>query len=184
MGVTQEKVNKIQIDHGIVYLNYGETGETELCPTRGGGNFVVTRNIRDIEYDGRQGKTKGTRVIDEENATLTVIVLDTAADTLKLALPGATLTLGKISNSDNGLIPAADYLANVTMFAKTVEGKYKKITLYNAMADNGLSFAATPKAEGTIELQFAAHWAVGGSQLYDIEEVNSITTTSSSSSQT
>lgn len=172
----KEKVEKIQINEGIIYLDFGETSQKLLAPCRGGGEFTVERNIRDIDFDGKQGKTMGTRIIDEENANLKVTVLDISIETIKLALPGTTATATKISNKENGLIATTDYLKNVTMFAQVVGGGYKKITLYNAMADAGLKIAATPKSEGTIEMSFAAHWDISDAEnkLYDIEDVADI----------
>lgn len=181
MAFTQQQIENIQIDYGIVFVNYGETDQVQLGPTRGGGTFNVTKNIREIEFDGRKGKTKGLQVVDEINAQLNVTHLDTSLETLKLAMPyaeyddvGKKITCG---GDALGAIPDAAYLKNITMFAKTVKGEYKKITLYNAMSENDFSFAAAPKAEGTIALEVYAHWdAVDDTaDLYDIEDVTSIT---------
>jgi len=59
INLTQNQIDKIQIDEGLIYVNYGELDEYLLGPTRGGGEFVATQEIRDIEYDGKKGKTKG-----------------------------------------------------------------------------------------------------------------------------
>jgi hypothetical protein len=181
MALTQQQIENIQIDYGIVYINYDEeTGEAQLGPTRGGGEFVATATIRDIEYDGSKGKTKGMQVVDDITAQLNVTQLNTSMDTLKMALPFAKYdnVSGKLSvGSDSiGIIPDSAYLKNITMFAKTVKGEYKKITLYNAMSENGLTFAAVPKGEGTIALNVFAHWdAVDDTKdLFDIEDIASI----------
>ena len=58
VNLTQNDINKIQIDEGIVVLDYGESSEKVLAPTRGGAEFTATPSIRDIEFDGRKGKTK------------------------------------------------------------------------------------------------------------------------------
>lgn len=178
MNLTQEQIENIQIDYGIVYVNFGEGGETLLAPTRGGGTFNVSKNIREIEYDGRKGKTKGMQVVDEINATLSVTLLSASMDNLALAMPWATYSGGKISakSSNLGVIQDGAYLKNVTMFAKTIGGEYKKITLYNALAENDFSLAAAPKAEGTIALEISAHWDATDDtkDLYDIEDVENI----------
>ena len=178
MKLTQEQIENIQIDYGIVYVNFGEGGETLLAPTRGGGTFNVSKNIREIEYDGRKGKTKGMQVVDEINATLSVTLLSASMDNLALAMPWATYSGGKISakSSNLGVIQDGAYLKNVTMFAKTIGGEYKKITLYNALAENDFSLAAAPKAEGVITLEVHAHWDAedDAADLYDIEDVGSI----------
>jgi len=177
-GLTQEQIENIQIDYGLIFINYGEEGERQLAPTRGGGTFTVTKNIREIDYDGRRGKTKGMQVVDEVNATLSVPLLCASMDNLALAMPWATYSNGKISakSSDLGVIKDSAYLSNITMFAKVIGGGYKKITLYNAMAENDFSLAAAPKAEGVIQLEVSAHWDAEDdtADLYDIEDVESI----------
>ena len=178
MKLTQEQIENIQIDYGIVYINYGKTGERPLAPTRGGGTFTVAKNIREIEYDGRKGKTKGMQVVDEINATLSVPLLCASMDNLALAMPWATYSDGKLSakSGNLGAIQDSAYLSNITMFAKVIGGGYKKITLYNAMAENDFSLAAAPKAEGVIQLEVSAHWDAKDdtADLYDIEDVGTI----------
>ena len=62
------------------------------------------------------------------------------------------------------------------MLVKTVKGEYKKITLHNALSENGLTLAAAPKAEGTIALNVYAHWDATDDtkNLFEIEDVESI----------
>ncbi len=180
MALTKEQIENIQIDYGIVFVNYGETGEAQLGPTRGGGEFVATATIRDIEFDGSKGKTKGMQVVDDITAQLNVTQLNTSMETLKMALPFAKYdnATGKLSvGSDSvGIIPDEAYLENITMFAKTIKGEYKKITLYNALSENGLTLAAAPKAEGTVALEIYAHWDATDDtkNLFEIEDVESI----------
>jgi len=88
--LTQEQIENIVIDTGVLYVNYGEIGERILAPVRGGNQFLVERTIRDIEFDGRRGKTKGMRRITEENAKLVVGIMDLSMDNIKLGLAGAT----------------------------------------------------------------------------------------------
>ena len=178
MNLTQEQIENIQIDYGIVFVNYGEAGERQLAPTRGGGTVTITKNIRDIDFDGRKGKSKGTQVIDEINAMLSVPLMDTSMDNLAMAMPWATYAADKISakSTNLGIIADSAYLSNITMFAKVIGGGYKKITLYSAMSENDFSLAATPKAEGVIQLEVNAHWDPQDDtkDLYDIENIASI----------
>lgn len=163
----KQQVEDIQIDFGIVYVNYGEVDAYRLGPTRGGAGFKAEKSIRNIEFDGQRGKTKGTQVIETIEAMLSVIALDTSLQTMALNMPYATLTgNGTVETPyvltvgvDNvGIISDGAYLKNVTMFAKTVSNGYRKITLYNAMAENDFELKAVPKGEGEISLEFHAHW--------------------------
>lgn len=178
MNLTKEQIENIQIDYGLVYINYGEVGERQLAPTRGGGTFSVTKNIREIEFDGRRGKTKGMQVVDEINAMLSVPILSASMDNLALAMPWATYSDGKISaeSSNLGAISDSAYLENITLFAKVIGGGYKKITLYNAMNENDFSLAAAPKAEGVITLEVHAHWDAEDDtkDLYDVDDIETI----------
>ncbi len=178
-GLTTQQMENIQIDYGIVFINYGETSQRMLGPTRGGGEFTAQKVLRDIEFDGRKGKTKGMQIIDEINAMLKVSTLDMSMDNLALALPYADYTEGKISckSSNIGIIDNENYLENITMFAKVVKGGYKKITLYSAMSENDLVLAAVPKGEGTVALEVYAHWDPTDDtiDLFDIEDVEDLT---------
>ncbi len=162
MPITQAQLESIQIDYGLIYVNYGLAGERKLGPTRGGGSFKATGTIRDIEFDGSRGKSKNAQVIEDINASLSVTVLDTTMATLALAMPYATYDssagtiTAKVANV--GIIPTSAYLTNVVLFAKTISGQYKKITLYSAMSEGDFSFEAKPKGEAEIGLEFTAHW--------------------------
>lgn len=185
MKTKQRKVDveNIQIDHGIVFRNYGLETQKLLAPIRGGSTFKVERTIRQIEFDGQGGKTKGTEVIDDENATISAKTLNASLDSLSMALPGASITkdkngeISKIESSDLGLISDENYNDNITMFCKTLKGDYLKISIFDAIADNGLEFAAVQKAEGEIQLDFAAHHSYEDEtkKIYSIERIQSIT---------
>lgn len=178
--ITQQQLENIQIDYGMVYVNFGVDGERRIGPTRGGGEFNATATIRDIEYDGSRGKTKGMQHVDDINAMLKVTNLDTSMGELALAMPYATYAEEKITckGTNLGVIPDSAYLENITMFAKVVGGGYKKITLYNAMAENDFVFAAVPKGEGQIAVEVYAHWDAqeddDTANLYEIEDVASM----------
>jgi len=178
LNLTQEQIENIQIDYGIVYVNYGAVGEAQLAPTRGGGTVTITKNIRDIEFDGRKGKTKGMQVVDEVNAMLSVPLMDTSMDSLAKAMPWATYAANKLSvkSANLGVIADSAYLTNITLFAKVIGGGYKKITLYSAMNESDFSLAAVPKDEGVIQLEVYAHWDPQDDtkDLCDIEDIETI----------
>jgi len=182
--ITQQQKENIQIDYGLVYVNFGVAGERRLAPTRGGGTFVVTPTYRDIEFDGTKGKEKGMQILDSVTASLTVPLMDTSMENLALAMPYATLagnggdtpyTL-TMESSAIGVVPNSAYFANITLFAKVIGGGYKKITLYNPMNEGAFSFAAAPKSEGIINMEIQAHWDSedDDADLYKIEDVATI----------
>lgn len=158
-NLTTAQVEKIQIDEGIIYLDYGETTERMLAPVRGGGEFTVTNTIRNIEHDFARGAEKGLQVIEKQEAKLKVAALSLTQANLALAIPGCIVAQdNSITNGDNGVIPDASYLANVTMFAKLLNGDYKKIQIFNPMHEGALGIKAVPKGEGELALEFNAHF--------------------------
>ena len=178
--LTKEQVENIQIDHGILIKNYGLESQAVIAPLRGGTNFKVERTYRDIDFDGKKGRTKGLKTIDEENASITAKTLNTSLETIADKLPGSTITkdgqkITKIEGENIGLISEDDYIENITMFAQKIDGEYIKATIYNALDENGFDFSAVQKAEGEIELVYNAHHKYDGtSKLYSIENVENI----------
>jgi hypothetical protein len=174
----KEQIENIQIDYGIVILNYGETTQERLGPTKGGAEFNATKNIREIEYDGSLGKTMGMQVIDEINALLKFTILDTQLATLAKTMPQADYdeVTKIIKNNKGGVIPTSKYFKNITMFAKVAKGGYKKITLFNALNESDFVLSSAPKAEGEVALEFYAHWDPEEvtDDLYSIEDVAAI----------
>lgn len=190
-NLTTQEINKIQIDEGVCIVDYGETSERPLLPCRGGGEFNATATIRDIEYDGRNGKTAGTQAIEEQAATLKVTVINMSQQNLMLAMPfcrmfdangnpittSTSATPATLKNPKMGIVPTAAYAKNITMFAKLVDGTYKKITIYKPMHEGGITAKATQKAEGELALEFNAHYdtdALDG-DLWQIDEIDSFT---------
>lgn len=182
--VTKEQVENIQIDHGILYKNYGLESQKLIAPLRGGTNFKVERTYRNIEFDGVKGKTKGLKTLDDENATLTAKTLNLALETMADKLPGATITrdeqtqkITKIESGKLGLIDEDEYIENITMFAQKIGGEYIKVTITNVLDENGLDFSAVQKAEGEVEMVYSAHHEYDESKkvpLYTIENIDSI----------
>lgn len=178
MGLTQQQIENVQIDYGIVYANYGVAGERKLGPSRGGGEFSASGKIRDIEFDGSKGKTKGMQVIEEISANLSITILDMSMDNLALSMPYADYTNGVITaKTENvGVLAESAYLNNITMFCKTIGGMYKKITVYNAMSESDFKLAAKPKGEGEINLDVEGHWDAtdDAANLFTVEDVANI----------
>lgn len=178
MQLTTQQIQNIMLDTGVVYVDYGESGQRVLAPTRGGNSFVVEQDVRTIERDGALGKEKGLRRVILENAMLTVRVMDMSIANLQMALRGATATSTKVTSTLTGSIADTEYLTNITWIGTDMEGKNKIITLYNAMSDNGLSIDFADKDEAVIEIVFSGHRDPTDSAqaLYDIEEVETAAT--------
>lgn len=158
--LTQDKIKKIQIDEGIVVLNLGETDEYVLGPTRGGAEVTITPTIRDIEFDGRRGKTKGMQLKDEESVSVKVASLDCSQKSLALAFPNAEInsTTSKIEQGDFGLITDESYAKNVAVITKTLDNKFKIVKVKNPMNEGAFGFKAVSKSENEHNLEFIGHY--------------------------
>jgi len=157
--ITSTEKENMQFDYGLVYTNFGETDQRKLGPTKGGTNLVVSQVGHYIEFDGSSGKEIDTYVIDEIIANLTTIIKSLSQDDIMLALPYATNTSGVITigRENIGLMPSAGYLKNVTVFGRLGSGQYKKVTIFNPAALNGLAASFIPKGEGEYQLIFDGH---------------------------
>lgn len=173
-NLTTQQIENVVIDSGVVYVNYNETDERILAPCRGDNVFLVEQEFKEVEYNGMRGKTKGMRRVITENASLTVNLMDMSQENIKLALAGATLNSStKAITNGTGKIASTEYLKNVCLVGTTMKGEEKVITLYNALADNGLSLGMVDKDESVVELAFAAHYDPTNlaSPIYKIENV-------------
>lgn len=182
-NLTKKQIENIQIDESLIFLNYGETDERFLAPTRGGGEFSATVTVRDIEFDGRSGKTAGTQVIEEQAASIKVTTLCMSQENLALAVPGSKISAENghaVENPASGVIPLESYLKNVTMFAKLIGGGFKKITIKNAMHETGFTSKAVQKAEGELAYEFIAHYPYddlnGAGKLWRVEDITAMPT--------
>jgi len=160
VNLSTNDVNKIQIDEGVVVINYGETNEKVLGPTRGGAEFTVTPSIRDIEFDGRKGKTKGMQVKDGEDVSLKISTLCCSLDNLKLAIPGATVnaSTNTLTPGNFGVIGSANYLKNVAVVTKMIDGTYTILKVTNAMHEGAFTYKGVSKAENEHSLEFLGHY--------------------------
>lgn len=180
-NLTKQQVENIQINEGLVFVDFGLATERKLAPTRGGGQFTASVSIRNIDFDGRSGPTKGTQLIESQEAALKVVSLCMSQEELMLAMPYARVE-GEgeskvIKNPKCGLIKDDAYCTNITMFAKLLSGKYKKIVIYNPMSEGGLDIKAAPKAEGEVSLDIKAHYKTDdlNGDLWEVSDIDTIT---------
>ena len=170
---TKEDVKKIQIDEGIVVLNLGLENELIIGPTRGGVEMTITPEIRDIEFDGRRGKTAGMQSIDGEDATVKVISLCCSQKLLLHALPNATLDdSGKvIKQGDFGVIPDSKYITTIDVVTQMLDKTYKILKFNYGLHEGAFSYKAVSKAENEHNLEFIPHYTIDdASRLYEIKD--------------
>lgn len=169
---TENDTKKIQIDEGIVALNLGKPNELILGPTRGGVEMTITPEIRDIEFDGKRGKTAGMQVIDSEDATIKVVSLCCSQDVLLKGLPNAILDESKvIKQGDFGPIAQSKYIDTIDVITQMLDKTYKILTFNYGLHEGAFTYKAAPKAENEHNLEIIPHYTIDdSSRLYQIKD--------------
>ncbi|GAH51123.1 unnamed protein product, partial [marine sediment metagenome] len=88
-GLNVNTPDRIFVDAGAVYLNYGLSTQRLLGATRGGNEFNLNREIRDIEVDGVRGSVKGLRRRTVCRPQITCNLIELSLDNLIKAIAGA-----------------------------------------------------------------------------------------------
>lgn len=162
---TENDTKKIQIDEGIVVFNMGEENQLIVGPTRGGVEVTITPVIRDIDFDGRRGKTAGMQVKDEEDATIKVTSLCCSQDLLLKALPNAVLDSNTniITQGDFGPIKSSNYISTIDVITQMLDGTFKVLTFNNGLHEGAFTYNAKPKAENEHNLEIIPHYTIDDS---------------------
>ena len=170
---TENDVKKIQIDEGIVVFNMGQDDELIVGPTRGGAEMTITPEIRDIEFDGRRGKTAGMQVIDGEDAAIKIISLCCSQELLQIGLTKSVLDkeTGVITQGNFGVISTEKYLKTIDVITQMLDGTYKVLTFNYGLHEGAFTYKAAPKAENEHNLEIIPHYTIDdSSRLYKIED--------------
>lgn len=170
---TENDVKKIQIDEGIVVLNLGQENEKILGPTRGGVEMTITPEIRDIEFDGRRGKTAGMQVKDGEDATVKVSSLCCSQESLMYALPNAKLSEDKktITQGEFGPIGIEQYIKTIDVVTQMLDKTFKVLTFNYGLHEGAFTYKAASKSENEHSLEFIPHYTIDdSSKLYKITD--------------
>ena len=136
-------------------------GTTLLGATRGGGTFVVTREIREPDIDGRRYPFKGGKFVDSADAKLTTTLVEVTPDNVVLSLgnAGKTTSGKKTTIKMHTEIQSSDYISNVCWVGDLADGQMVLICLKNALNTADFNFTFTDKGEGTLAVELHAHQA-------------------------
>lgn len=176
-GFNNKTMEHLLLDAGAFFKNFtyeagGEKNDTFdsavaagklLGATKGGGEFSAVASIRQIEVDGVKGRAKGLETIDSWDVYLKATVLETSADTIKLALGSATVDTDSDTKYDiitgNADISVNDYVENITWVGK-LSGSDEPVIIqvFNALNTDGLKLTVQDKAEATIPMTFYGHY--------------------------
>jgi hypothetical protein len=128
--------------------------------TRGGGQFVVEREFRDIEADGDYGSVAGRILETKHVPKLTIRGLEIAQANITNFYPGSTMDAVN-STSWTGTLTAltsCSYAYEVTWTGETLGGKDVIISVRNALMRENIDWSMTDKEEILPELTFTGHY--------------------------
>lgn len=130
-----------------------------LGATRGGGTFVVTREMREPDVDGKRYSFKGGRFADSMDAYLGGTLVEIRPEIMaKIIAGGETTTSGNITTIQaHTAIDGNDYIDELVWVGDRSDGGLILIALKNALNTNGLTLTFTDKGEGTMPFEFHAH---------------------------
>ena len=155
----------IIFDAGVLYKNFvspAEPGDI-LGATRGGSEFALNAEIREVEVDGVPGPVKGLKRYTKVAPTVTINLLSLTKDNILLAIPGASAEAGGTDFTDydvitSGQITDESYFDNLALVARTGSGKPVIFVIENALADGNLSLSFADQDEANPSITFQAHF--------------------------
>lgn len=147
----QGRPERILLGNGVFYI-----GETPIGLTRGGGQFVVEREVRQIEADGDRGYVKGRSVIDKSIPKLTINLLEVMNENLPSLYAGLETTEVDSGTkvTGKGQISDGDYHKKVSFVGKTKAGKRVVIEIENAINLENLDWTLADKDEVVAALTY------------------------------
>lgn len=131
-----------------------------LGATRGGGTFQCTPTMRSIEIDGKRAEYVGSVQNDGWTVKLTTTLLEATPENFKRALISADVTTNgsRTTIQARNSIKTEDYIPHLAWVGDTAQGLIA-IELDSALNISGASFTFTDKGEGTLPVEFQAHYA-------------------------
>ena len=164
-ALTANLPESIIFDAGVLYKNFVSPAEPgdRLGATRGGSEFALNAEFRDIEVDGVPGPVKGLRRLVRAAPTMTINLLSLTKDNLMMAIPGATSEAGGTGLEDydvitGGQVTDEHYFDNIALVARTGSGKPVIFVIENALADGALSISLADQDEANPSITFNAHF--------------------------
>lgn len=159
-----EKSNDVLLGEGVVYWDHDEATETCFGATKGGSSFELKREIKDVEYDGQYGVTKGLKSFLRYIPTLTINLLKMTYTSFFKGIPSTTTQGADVDGSYNKTVfnldwDSTDVMKNVTFKGSKNDGKVCLIKVLNAINIDEIELEFKPDDEVTGELVYTGCYA-------------------------
>lgn len=143
-------------------------GSSLLGATRGGGTFVITRDIREVEADGVRASFKGSKIVDGGDAYISTTLIEQTPEHIKQVIGNADIddTMpNHVKVKVRLAIEDTDYIQNIIWIGDTSEG-FMAIEIFNGLNTADITFTWADKNEGTVTAEFHAHQEGVGAEEY------------------
>lgn len=164
-GYTCSTADSLLLNAGAFFKNFDileDTYETAmqsgkcLGATQGGGSFVATPEVRQMDIDGADSIT----VYDTWEVKITSNLIEIKPDTLKLALGSGVIAEHNeryFSIKAKRMLDNNDFLDNITWIG-SLSGSNEPviIQIFNAINTSGLTITVAPKAQSVLAVEFTA----------------------------
>jgi hypothetical protein len=167
-GITTQTPERLIVDSGAIYFNYGLPNERVLGATRNGNEFVVEQEIREMPVDGARGPIAEMRRLVRSTAHIMARVLEYSEENILATLPGAvaanfptvgTATHRKITRSLD--IRPTHFFENVALVGRVHNQDLPVVCLiYNGLATSGFTLSTVDQDEAVTEVTIEAHFSL------------------------
>ena len=179
VGLTPESFKNMQLDAGAFYIGIDsstidttttaedfaeilqdavEEGKS-LGATTGGGTFVATPEVRQIEADGMRSPIIGSTVFDSWDIQLTTTLKEITPENLAYSLATSERDTDTGAIVINNTLLPGHYIPVMGWAGRLLDGRLVYIEIQNALNIVGTTLTFTDKGEGTIAVAFRAHQA-------------------------
>ena len=178
-GLTPNSFKNMQLDAGAFFIGLDTSTVTPtmtadefgvlleegirdgncMGATIGGGTFVATPEVRQIEADSMRSPIIGSTVFDSWEVKLTTTLKEITPDNLAYSLATSEVdpTTGAIM-INNTLLPE-HYIPTMGWAGRILDGRLMYIEIQNALNIVGTTLTFADKGEGTIAVEYRAHQA-------------------------
>ena len=132
-------------------------GTNLLGVTNGGGQFTVSREMRNPQIDGLRYRFKGGTFVDSADPQLSTTLVETTPENFALGFGGTATTSGKKTTVKMPTALSDDsYIDNLCWVGDLSDGRLVVINLYNALNVSDFTFTFKDKGEGNFGVEFHA----------------------------
>ncbi len=152
--------SKILLSEGV--LSYKKGATTGVLGLTRGGSFTDNFTVRNIEYDGKKGNTKGDAWVEGGTPTIEFKLIQMESEVLELAFANLTVVDDagvKTITRKVGNIADTEYIDEIYWTGETKEGKERVIKITEALGQGPLAFDINDKGEVEIPASWTGNYS-------------------------